>query len=283
VIGGYLGAGKTTLINKLLASDHGVRLAVLVNDFGAINIDASLLHSANEDTIALTNGCVCCTMSGDLFFTIGDLLDRKPRPDHILIEASGIANPAKIAAVSLAEKELRYAGIVTLVDGVNIKQQLDDQRIAPQVEAQLRCADLLVISKTSQNDTTVDHMLDKRGFRHRTVSDDLATIQAILFDNPTLCAPHPGASDHPAYVQWTLPSPEALVRGQIVQRINTAPASLLRLKAIIPDATGAYLEVHIVGRQSQITVRKSADSTGLVAIALCSDAAADDLQKWWLQ
>jgi len=92
VIGGYLGAGKTTLINTLLAQNHGVRLAVLVNDFGAINIDAALLHSASEDTISLTNGCVCCTMSGDLFFTIGDLLDRSPRPDHILIEASGTAS-----------------------------------------------------------------------------------------------------------------------------------------------------------------------------------------------
>ena len=129
VIGGYLGAGKTTLINQLLTGDHGRRLAVLVNDFGAINIDAALLQSASEDTIALTNGCVCCTMSGDLFYAIGDMLDRQPRPEHILVEASGIADPAKIAAVALAEPDLSYAGIVTVVDGQTAGDLLADPQI----------------------------------------------------------------------------------------------------------------------------------------------------------
>jgi len=72
VIGGYLGAGKTTLINRLLTEDHGLRLMVMVNDFGTINIDADLLESADKDTLRLTNGCVCCTMGGDLFMAMGD-------------------------------------------------------------------------------------------------------------------------------------------------------------------------------------------------------------------
>ncbi|MDG1421802.1 MAG: GTP-binding protein, partial [Tateyamaria sp.] len=83
VIGGYLGAGKTTLINRLLAENHGLRLLVLVNDFGAINIDASLIETAEDDMIALSNGCVCCTMGADLFLAIGDILDRDQLPDHL--------------------------------------------------------------------------------------------------------------------------------------------------------------------------------------------------------
>ena len=117
VIGGYLGAGKTTLINQILRDPQGKRYLVMVNDFGAINVDASLLVSADEDTIQLSNGCVCCTMGADLFLAIGDVLDGDMRPDHIVIEASGIADPAKIANVAVAEPDLVYQGIITVVDG----------------------------------------------------------------------------------------------------------------------------------------------------------------------
>ena len=163
VIGGFLGAGKTTLINRLLTADHGLRLAVLVNDFGAINIDASLLKSARKDTIELTNGCVCCTMSGDLFYAIGDMLDRTPRPDHVIVEASGIADPARIAAVALAERDLRYAGIVTVVDALNFPRYLADPRIADQVRAQITCADLLAVSKAPPDDPTIGGALHRAG------------------------------------------------------------------------------------------------------------------------
>ena len=111
------GAGKTTLINQILREPQGKRFLVMVNDFGAINVDASLLVSADEDTIQLSNGCVCCTMGANLFLAIGDLLDGDMRPDHIVIEASGIADPAKIANVAVAEPDLVYQGIITVVDG----------------------------------------------------------------------------------------------------------------------------------------------------------------------
>ena len=101
VLGGYLGAGKTTLLNRLLSEDHGQRILVMVNDFGAINIDASLIAAASSDTLTLSNGCVCCTMGADLFMAMGDALDRRPRPDHLVIEASGVADPAKIADIRI--------------------------------------------------------------------------------------------------------------------------------------------------------------------------------------
>ena len=138
VIAGYLGAGKTTLINRLLAEPHGARLMVLVNDFGAINIDAELLESADEDTLTLSNGCVCCTIGGDLFMAIGDALDRVPRPDHLVIEASGVAQPAKIANAALAERELLYSGIVTVVDALNYPALARDSLVGEQVKTQVR-------------------------------------------------------------------------------------------------------------------------------------------------
>jgi len=152
VIGGYLGAGKTTLINQILREPQGKRYLVMVNDFGAINVDASLLVSADEDTIQLSNGCVCCTMGADLFLAIGDVLDGDMRPDHIVIEASGIADPAKIANVAVAEPDLVYQGIITVVDGANISDQLVDRFVGDQVRDQIRVADLIYVAKTELSD-----------------------------------------------------------------------------------------------------------------------------------
>ena len=147
VIGGYLGAGKTTLINRLLAEDHGARVMVMVNDFGAVNIDAALLKSAGSDTLELTNGCVCCTMGADLYMALGRVLDREPRPDHLVIEASGIADPKKIANAARAEPEMEYGGIALLVDGENFTALAGDAQIGPQIRGQVEVADLLIVSK----------------------------------------------------------------------------------------------------------------------------------------
>ena len=279
VIGGYLGAGKTTLINHLLAMDHGLKLAVLVNDFGAINIDASLLQSASEDTIELTNGCVCCTMSGDLFFTIGDLLDRVPRPDHILVEASGIADPAKIAAVSLAEKDLCYSGIVTLVDGLNIDRQLADDRIAAQVKGQIKAADLIAISKTST--ATAKPTLSAENTVPIVSTTDIGAIAATLFGGLSTAPPKATATSHPDYVQWSDPSPNALSKDDLDARLSCKPPGLLRLKALLPNKAGGFWEVHVVGSETDVRTRDTAPSRGVVAIGLRDGATTQELQRWW--
>ena len=119
IISGYLGAGKTTLINRLLAEDHGLKLAVIVNDFGAVNIDDALIQDTDGGKIALTNGCVCCTMGDDLAAGAAQVLNRPEHPDHLVIEASGISDPVAIANSVLNENGLSYGGIVTLVDAEN--------------------------------------------------------------------------------------------------------------------------------------------------------------------
>src|SRR5689334_9991881 len=95
VIGGFLGAGKTTLVNHLLRGGHGRRIAVMVNDFGAINIDAELVADRAADTISLANGCICCSIGDSLMLALIELLHRPDPPEHLVIEASGVADPAR--------------------------------------------------------------------------------------------------------------------------------------------------------------------------------------------
>src|SRR5262245_14173064 len=102
IIGGFLGAGKTSLVNHILTHSTGRRVAVLVNDFGAVNIDAKLIVSVEGETVSLANGCVCCTIRDDLLREVIKLLSREPRPDHIVVETSGVSRPVSVAETFLA-------------------------------------------------------------------------------------------------------------------------------------------------------------------------------------
>ena len=97
ILTGFLGAGKTTLLNRILNGDHGLRIAVLVNDFGSVNIDAELVVGVQDDVISLANGCVCCEVRDDLVETVTAIAARPERPECVLLEASGVADPAGIA------------------------------------------------------------------------------------------------------------------------------------------------------------------------------------------
>ena len=147
VIGGYLGAGKTTLINRLLRGGHGLRLAVLVNDFGAINIDAELIASHDGDTISLANGCVCCTITDALGDALDKVCEGLPKPEQIVIEASGIADPAKIAIYGRGWPGLRLDAVVTLVDGETIRARAHDKFVGNLVGRQVAAADVVILSK----------------------------------------------------------------------------------------------------------------------------------------
>lgn len=155
VIGGYLGSGKTTLLNALLRGVHGLRLAVLVNDFGSINIDAELIAAHQGDTISLTNGCVCCSLRDNLGAAFYALSTRSDPPDHIVIEASGVADPRRIARYAQAIPGLYLAGIIVLADAQLIRKQARDKYVGDTVLQQLLAADLVVLSKTDLVTPTV--------------------------------------------------------------------------------------------------------------------------------
>ncbi|MEO0766673.1 MAG: GTP-binding protein [Pseudomonadota bacterium] len=282
VIGGYLGAGKTTLINRLLAGDHGLRLTVLVNDFGAINIDAALLQSVSEDTIELTNGCVCCTLSGDLFYAVGDILDRPVRPDHLLIEASGIADPSKIANVALTEKDLRYSGILTVIDGQNFVAHMGDSRISPQLSAQVQCADIVAVSKTGTHHTDLPGALEDVGVTTWLNADDVDALSRILFEAELPCQPTaPHGFTHPNYVTWSSSSPTPFAAPDLRALMARMPPGILRLKAVLPDKAGGFFEVHVVGAVRDVSKRPHATSVGIIAIGLENALSVEAVEDWW--
>ena len=153
VIGGFLGAGKTTLVNHLLAT--GVkRWGVLVNDFGAINVDAALIAASDGQTMALTNGCVCCTMGDDLGDGLAAMAARVPPPEHVIVEASGVSDPWRIAQMALIEPGFTLEPLVVLVDATALQAQLDDRWIADTVARQLAFAEIIVVNKIDLADTT---------------------------------------------------------------------------------------------------------------------------------
>ncbi|MEY9124057.1 CobW family GTP-binding protein [Bradyrhizobium yuanmingense] len=146
LVTGFLGAGKTTVVNHLLAHAEGQRIAAVVNDFGAINIDAELIAGASDGVVSLANGCICCSLEGDLLRTLSTLLRRDPKPDCIVIETSGVADPADIVRNLMDPVILREAQLETVLcvlDAGTPPSALDDALM----RSQLRVADIVALSK----------------------------------------------------------------------------------------------------------------------------------------
>lgn len=280
VIGGYLGAGKTTLINRLLQAPHGLRLMVMVNDFGAINIDADLLQSADEDTLTLTNGCVCCTMGADLFLAMGRVLDREPRPDHLLIEASGVADPQKIANAALAEPDMRYGGIVTVVDAREFEALNTDPLIGPQIRDQISCADLITLSKTDQPDPALAETLHAL-----SPAPVVTTDEADLFDRLLMLVDGPGTQSaghaHPAYVNWSYEGPETFQPCALRDLLAARPGDLIRVKGQLRGTQGQGWTVQVVGSQIEITPCPQPDQSRLIGIGLAGRLDRAQAESWW--
>ena len=148
VIGGFLGAGKTTLLNHLLTESSGIRFAVLVNDFGDLNIDESLISSHEGQTISLANGCVCCSISNDFNRTMINLVKRIEEFDQVVVEASGVSQPDRIMDIARLDPELSPSGIVVLVDAAEVQNRSTDRYINNIVIKQLQTAELLIVNKT---------------------------------------------------------------------------------------------------------------------------------------
>ena len=147
IVGGYLGAGKTTLVNHLLRHADGRRIAVMVNDFGELTIDADLIEGAEGSVLALAGGCVCCSFGSDLIGALQDVLQRQPPPDLILIETSGVALPAAVARSARLLPGLHIDGIVLLLDAETVRQRSADPYVGDLVRQQLLDADLLILNK----------------------------------------------------------------------------------------------------------------------------------------
>ncbi|MBW3616882.1 MAG: GTP-binding protein [Proteobacteria bacterium] len=148
VLTGYLGAGKTTLLNRILTEDHGKRYAVIVNEFGEIGIDNDLVVGADEEVFEMNNGCVCCTVRGDLIRVVSGLMKRKGRFDAIVVETTGLADPGPVAQTFFVDDEVkaktRLDSVTTVVDARHVLDRLGDSREAVE---QIAFADQIVLNK----------------------------------------------------------------------------------------------------------------------------------------
>ncbi len=163
VLTGYLGAGKTTLLNYLLTSQHGKRIAVIENEFGEVGIDNQLVINADEEIFEMNNGCICCTVRGDLIRILGNLMRRRDRFDAILIETTGLADPAPVAQTFFMDPEmkalLRLDGIVTVVDAKHVLLHWDD---SDEVREQIAFADVILLNKCDLVPTAELERLEQR-------------------------------------------------------------------------------------------------------------------------
>ena len=190
VLTGYLGAGKTTLLNRILSEQHGRRYAVVVNEFGELGVDNDLVVDSDEEVFEMNNGCICCTVRGDLIRIVGGLMKRRGRFDGIIIETTGLANPAPVAQTFFVDETVRAKtrldAIVTVVDARNLPARLADSREA---EDQIAFADVIVLNKTDL-----------------VAPDELAAVQARIR------AINPGAAIHHA-VRGNVPVDAVLGQG----------------------------------------------------------------------
>ncbi|MEL6457068.1 MAG: GTP-binding protein [Cyanobacteria bacterium J06621_15] len=148
VLTGYLGAGKTTLLNRILTHEHGKKVAVIVNEFGEVGIDNQLVIDTDEEIFEMNNGCICCTVRGDLMRIIGNLMKRRDKFDHLVIETTGLADPAPVIQTFFVDEDMREQllldAVVTVVDAKHISQHWD----ADEAQEQIAFADVILINKT---------------------------------------------------------------------------------------------------------------------------------------
>jgi G3E family GTPase len=251
LVTGFLGAGKTTVVNHLLAHADGRRIAAVVNDFGAINIDAELIAGASDGVVSLANGCICCSLEGDLLRTLSTLLRRDPKPEYIVIETSGVADPSDIVRNLMDPVILREAPLETVLcvmDAATPPSALDDalQR------SQLRVADIVALSKLDLAD-------ESAGVRIREAIR-AQRVPAVVID-----AQHgeiPSALLFPAHVDRAAAPREPGPKRPTEQRFETLswtsdqPLSLPRLQQAIgrlapklARAKGLFETIEQPGRQ----------------------------------
>ena len=182
ILTGFLGAGKTTLLNRILTEQHGKRIAVIENEFGEVGVDQELVIGAEEEIFEMNNGCICCTVRGDLIRILGSLMKRKDRFDYILVETTGLADPGPVAQTFFVDDEVRdktvLDGIVTLVDAKHVWDHIDD---AKEVREQIAFADVIILNKT---DLVGPEVLGRLEARIRAMNGAAKVLRARDADVP---------------------------------------------------------------------------------------------------
>ena len=287
VIGGYLGAGKTTLVNHLLRHAGGRRIAVLVNDFGEISIDADLIEGADGEVLSLAGGCICCSFGADLVGALQRLAAREPRPELVLLECSGVGLPAAVARTARLASGVRIEGIVTVVDALALREQLVQPYVGDTVRQQLVEADLLVLGKADRVPASalqdLQRWLHEAGITAPCVPAEQGRVAPELVIGLRLESEFglglgaEGAQDRPfaprspawaahaasRYVAETVRPARALDVAALGAELLSK--GVLRAKGLLLDVSGQWLELHVAGRR--LDVRAAARPTRTAASA----------------
>ena len=182
ILTGFLGSGKTTLLNRILSEQHGKRIAVIENEFGEVGIDQALVINAEEEIFEMANGCICCTVRGDLIRVLGNLMKRRDKFDYVVVETTGLADPGPVAQTFFMDDEISSEfsldGIITLVDTFHINQQLGR---SDESTEQIAFADVIVLNKT---DLVKDTELDKLEARLRKMNKMAKFIRSEMANVP---------------------------------------------------------------------------------------------------
>lgn len=288
IVTGFLGAGKTTLLNRILRGDHGLRVAVLVNDFGAINIDAELIVGVEGETVSLANGCICCTIRDDLLRAVLHLIERDPRPEYILIETSGVSDPYAVAQsffLPALRPYVRADSIITVVDAEQIRDLTDDN--AALAVDQVSAADIVVLNKvdlvTPEQLQQVKNWIYDVTARARILEATFGQVPLELllgvgeFDVEKLARrqqrdvhthevhahhaedahDHDHSHDHSlVFNTWHYKTDEPLVYEALCDAVDALPTTIFRAKGIVylkevPDRKAL---MHVVGRRAMLTI-----------------------------
>lgn len=254
MVGGYLGAGKTTLLNHILRNAEGRRYAVLVNDFGSLNIDASLIEAQDGSVMRLDNGCVCCTIAGGLATALHQVSELDPRPDQVIVEASGVSDPARVAFFGHVAP-YSPEGVVVVADAETVRERASDRFVGDAILRGLRGADLMVLNKI---DLVSPESLEALLAWLREVAPE-ATVLTTTHGQvpaPVLTGLPPGArvaaeDPHPAYASWSFSSDRPLAEAPLRERLAHWPESVLRAKGLVyvAEDPGRRYVFHRTGRR----------------------------------
>lgn len=285
IIGGYLGAGKTTLVNHMLRHANGRRLAVLVNEFGELSIDEDLIEAEEDDLISIAGGCICCSFGSDLTAALMDLAKLNPRPYHVLIEASGVAIPGSIVDTLSLLDGFQSDGVVVLADAETIKANSTDDYIGDTIERQLSDADIIILSKIDLVDahTAADlqEWLGKKARNARVIPTrhGKLPLEAVLGCDP---APREGVAAGHADALF-----ESLVLKQVsgidvqgfVNEIASGSYGVVRAKGFATDQNGQRILVHVVGSRSQTTEVTGEFEDAIICLGLAGQLQKDAILK----
>ena len=308
VIGGYLGTGKTTVLNRLLTDTQGRRVAVLVNDFGEINIDAAMIRARSDDVIQLENGCVCCSIGDKLVQALADIGEREERPDLLVIEASGVSDPMRIAQVGMLDSAYRLNAIVVTADVSRLGENLNDPLVGDMVRQQLSAATAVILTKCDlvseegvlESTEVVKRMASRAAiFRAEhgaiplSVFVDVPPVEATPQPRGSNLTAHDGrwkkqsmnASLHSSITSFAYRTTGRFHKQQLRQVLRELPAGTLRAKGIVQvHGKERAQEFHVVGGRvrvgdAEVTVMAdTAEASESVLVFIGCLTAADEAQ-----